>query len=172
MIRIAVKDKDCVPFKGHRWDAGWDLMSQNDTFTLKPGDKVKVSTGVSLEIPPRNMGLIVPRSGLGAKFRVGLANTVGIIDSEYRGEVFVITVNDGKESVEIKKGDRFCQLIIVPVNMDVLRVVDKLSETGRGAGGYGSTGIEAPALKVNIESDQVFLDELELDEIIEWTESA
>ncbi len=172
MIRIAIKDENCIPYKGHRWDAGWDLKSQNETFTLKPGDKVKVSTGVMFEIPPRNMGLVLPRSGLGSKFEVALANTAGVIDSEYRGEVFVNLVVRGKESVEIKKGDRFCQLVVLPVNMDKLRIVDQLSDTGRGEGGFGSTGISGePPLEVNVELDKKYKDELELEEILEWTES-
>lgn len=140
MIKIMVDNKNCEPIRKHKWDAGYDLVSNNETFTIKPNDKVKVYTGVKIEIPPRHMGLVVPRSGLGSKFRIGLANTLGVIDTEYRGEIIVNLVNDGNENLEVKKYDRFCQLIILPVLIDNLRIVDCISGTGRGENGFGSTG--------------------------------
>lgn len=174
MIRIAIDSKECMPTKTHKWDAGWDIKSNNETFTLHPGDKVKVHTGVSIEIPVRHMGLIVPRSGLGSKYRVGLANTAGVIDSEYRGEITVSLVNDGDEDLVITQYDRFCQLIVVPVNMNQLRVVDRLTDTSRGAGGYGSTGlsdIENPCADILSRGDFKGTEEEMLDEeLLEWTE--
>ena len=123
MIRIAIASEECTPFKQHKWDAGWDLKSNSPDFTLAPGDKVKIPTGVKLEIPVRHAGMVVPRSGLGSKYEVGLANTVGIIDSDYRGEIFVNFVNKGTEPVEIKQFDRFAQLIIFPIYISNLRVL-------------------------------------------------
>ena len=160
-----------MPTKQHRWDAGWDLKSQNETFDLAPGDKVKVDTGVAFEIPARFMGLIVPRSGLGSKYRVGLANTVGVIDSEYRGNIFVNLVNDGSEIITIEKLERFCQLVILPINVNNLRVVTKLSTTGRGDGGFGSTGKTDKLIEDTLPE---FEDEetMELEEILEWTETS
>ena len=142
MISISLDNESCMPYKKHKWDGGWDLRSNNEDFILLVGSNVKVSTGVKVAIPPRHIGLVVPRSGLGTKFRVGLANTVGIIDSDYRGEIFVCLTNSGLEDVEIKKYSRFCQLIIVPVNLESLRVVDELQSTERGEDGFGSTGHE------------------------------
>ena len=162
MIKVAIDNEMCEPHKKHKWDAGWDLKSNNKDFTIKPGAKIKVHTGVKIAIPPRFMGLVVPRSGLGSKFRIGLANTIGVIDSDYRGEIMVNLVNDGNKDLEIKQFDRFCQLVIVPINVDSLRIVDNLPDTTRGEGGFGSTGL-------NTDNDK-FRDELEIEEILEWTE--
>jgi len=143
-INIILDNEECMPYKKNSWDAGWDLRSNNETFTLAKGGKVKVHTGVKIEVPRRHMGLILPRSGLGCNSRVGLANTAGCIDSDYRGELMVFLVNDGHMDVEIKQYDRFAQLIIVPVALNKLRVIpnEQLSETERGEGGFGSTGTE------------------------------
>ena len=171
-IKIAVDNEECTPHKTHKWDAGWDLKSNNQDFTIKPGAKIKVHTVVKIAIPPRNMGLIFPRSGLGSKFRVGLANTIGVIDSDYRGELMVNLVNDGKEAVEIKQFDRFCQLVIVPINLDNLRVVDTLDDTARGEGGFGSTGVknELPNFPEGTFENLIEAEAEELEEILEWTE--
>jgi dUTP pyrophosphatase len=139
-IRYTTDDDNCAPFKKHRYDAGWDLRSANEDFTLKPGAKVEVDTGIKVAVPRGYMGLIVPRSGLGTKFRVGLANTVGIIDSDYRGEVKVFLVNDGYVDYEIKQYDRIAQLIVVPIELQSMRKVGFLTSTGRGDGGFGHTG--------------------------------
>lgn len=141
-IRIKLESPECEPYKGNRWDGGWDLRSNNPDITIEPGQKVKIYTGVSMEIPVRHIGMIVPRSGLGSKFRLGLANTVGVIDSDYRGEILVFLVNDGDEAVEIKQFDRFCQLIVIPVRIDTFRVVERLQGTERGEAGFGSSGVE------------------------------
>ena len=141
-IKITLDTPECKPYKGNRWDGGWDLRSNNPDITIEPGQKVKIYTGVTMEIPVRHIGMIAPRSGLGSKFRIGLANTVGIIDSDYRGEIMVFLVNDGEEPVEIKQYDRFCQLMIIPVRIDTFRIVDKLQGTERGIDGFGSSGVE------------------------------
>ena len=141
-IKIKLDSAECEPFKGNRWDGGWDLRSNNPDTTIEPGDKVKFYTGVRMEIPVRHVGVVAPRSGLGSKYRLGLANTVGIIDSDYRGEIIVFIVNNGDEPVEIKQYDRFCQIMIVPVRIDVFRVVDRLQGTERDEDGFGSSGVE------------------------------
>lgn len=163
MIKISIDNEKCIPTKTHKWDAGWDLKSNNETFIIKPNDKVKVHTGVRIAIPPRFVGIVAPRSGLGTKFRVTLANIIGVIDSEYRGEILVTLVNDGDDPLEIKQFDRFCQLLIIPVNLDRLRIVDILDETARGDNGFGSTGIASI-------TDEDAIDDLELEEILQWTE--
>lgn len=141
-IRIKLESPECEPYKGNRWDGGWDLCSNNPDITIEPGQKIKIYTGVSMEIPVRHIGMVVPRSGLGSKFRLGLANTVGVIDSDYRGEIIVFAVNDGDEPIKINQFDRFCQLIVIPVRIDTLRVVDHLQGTERGIKGFGSSGVE------------------------------
>jgi len=141
-IRIVLDNEDCEPYKGNRWDGGWDLRSNNPDITIEPGQKVKIYTGVRMEIPVRHIGMVVPRSGLGSKYRLTLANTVGVIDSDYRGEIIVNLVNGGDEAVEINQFDRFCQILVVPVRIDTFRVVTKLQETGRGEQGFGSSGVE------------------------------
>ena len=138
-IRYTTDDENCAPYKKHRFDAGWDLRSNNETFTLFPEAKVIVDTGIKLGIPRKFVGLIMPRSGLGSKYRIGLANTVGVIDADYRGEVKVVLVNDGREEVVIEKYDRICQLLIVPVELQSMRKVGLLDDTARGDGGFGST---------------------------------
>jgi len=141
-VKIVLDNPECEPYKGNRWDGGWDLRSNNPDITIEPGQKVKVYTGVSMEIPVRHVGMVVPRSGLGSKYRLTLANTVGVIDSDYRGEIIVNLVNDGDESVEIKQFDRFCQIMLVPIRIDTFRIVDRLQETKRGHDGFGSSGVK------------------------------
>lgn len=138
-IKIKLLDENCMPEKKYKWDAGWDLKAA-ESVTINPGEVVKVPTGIHTEIPARFFGMIVPRSGLGTKHQVTLANDVGVIDAEYRGQVLVFLVNHGKEPYTIEQYDRFAQLLVVPVNLSDLWVVEKLSVTHRGHGGFGSTG--------------------------------
>jgi dUTP pyrophosphatase len=138
-IRYTTDNDECAPFKKHRYDAGWDLKSAEETFTLKPGAKIAVDTGIKVAIPRNYVGIIAPRSGMGTKYRVGLANTIGIIDADYRGDVIVHLVNDGNIDVEIKQYDRICQMLIVPIVLQSMRRVGTLGTTSRGEGGFGST---------------------------------
>jgi len=141
-IRISLENPDCEPYKNNRWDGGWDLRSNNPDITIEPGQKIKLYTGVKMEIPIRHVGMIVPRSGLGSKYEIMLANTVGIIDSDYRGEIIVNLVNRGDKPLEIKQFDRFCQISIIPVRIDTFRIVNQLQGTERGESGFGSSGVE------------------------------
>lgn len=143
-IKVKVLNEGCMPERTHRWDAGWDLKAAT-AVTIPAGKTAKVHTGVIFEIPPRNCGMVVPRSSLGTKFRVTLANDVGIIDSEYRGEVMVFLSNDSDKDYEVNAGDRFAQILIVPINSAELWPVDYVSDTGRGDGGFGSTGLDGPS---------------------------
>ena len=136
---ITLLDNNCMPFRKYQWDAGWDLRSNLPDFKLIKGAKMAVPTGIKAAIPKGQVGIIAPRSGLGTKYRVGLANTIGVIDSEYRGEIIVYLVNDGNEDIEIKRYDRFCQLLFLPVNVSQINVVNALTETVRGENGFGST---------------------------------
>ncbi|MDO5026367.1 MAG: dUTP diphosphatase [Tissierellia bacterium] len=121
--------------------AGMDLYSYTDKdIIVKPNETVKVHTGVSVEIPEGYFGGVYPRSSTGVKKHLMLANTIGVIDSDYRGEIMVFFYNYGSEDQVIKNGDRLAQLIIQPYQRCQIELVDKLSETKRGESGFGSTG--------------------------------
>jgi dUTP pyrophosphatase len=108
--------------------------------TLAPGDRHAVATGFALAIPHGYEVQVRPRSGLALKHGITCLNTPGTIDSDYRGEVKVILANLGSEPFEVRRGERIAQLVPAPVLMAEFREVEMLSETSRGAGGFGSTG--------------------------------
>jgi dUTP pyrophosphatase len=121
--------------------AGLDLRAAlREPLTLPPGARALVPTGLKLGLPPGYEGQVRPRSGLAVRHGLTLLNTPGTLDADYRGEVQVIVVNLGQEPFTLQRGDRLAQLIIAPVAQAVLEVVSELSETDRGAGGFGSTG--------------------------------
>ncbi len=122
--------------------AGMDLRACLDApLILAPRQRVKVPTGFAIALPgPQWVAYIFARSGLGIKAGVTLPNCVGVIDSDYRGEVVVALTNLSDESYTIQPGDRIAQLVIMPVVQAALTVTDELDETARGAGGFGSTG--------------------------------
>lgn len=120
--------------------AGIDLVNNDaHSCTVEVGDSAIISTGVFIEIPEGYVGLLFARSSLGFKYSCTLANSVGVIDSDYRGEIKAKIVNHGKEAHTFTPGERFAQLVIVPVPQIEL-VESELSETERGEGGFGSTG--------------------------------
>lgn len=109
--------------------------------TLAAGQRALVPTGIAIALPSADyVALVFARSGLGIKKGVCLSNGVGVIDSDYRGEIGVGLVNLGDEPYTIQPGDRIAQLMVVPVVQPTITVVDELDETDRGAGGFGSTG--------------------------------
>ena len=123
--------------------AGLDLVAavaDGAPITLAPGARALVPTGLAIELPPGFEGQVRPRSGLALKSGVTVLNAPGTIDADYRGEVSVLLVNHGSEPVEIKRGARIAQLIVAPVVQVSWHETPALSETNRGAGGYGSTG--------------------------------
>lgn len=107
---------------------------------LYPGDRILIKTGLHIELPKNTEAQIRPRSGLALKYGISIVNSPGTVDEDYRGDVGVILINLGKYPFTIKKGDRIAQLVFQKVEKFDLKVVDKLSETIRGEGGYGSTG--------------------------------
>lgn len=122
--------------------AGVDLAAANETpIELAPGARTFVPTGLILEIPAGFEGQVRPRSGLAAKFGITLLNSPGTIDADYRGEVKVILVNLGSEPFVIQRGERIAQLVIAPVIQAAFVEAAEVSETVRGAGGFGSTGV-------------------------------
>jgi dUTP pyrophosphatase len=121
--------------------AGLDLAAALDApVSIPPGHRLLVPTGLAMAIPAGYEGQVRPRSGLAIKHGVTCLNAPGTIDSDYRGEVKVILVNHGQEPFAIAHGDRIAQLVIAPVTRVDLAAVERLDETDRGAGGFGSTG--------------------------------
>ena len=141
-LQIVRLDKDLpLPAYAHAGDAGMDLYAAADV-TLQPGNRALVPTGIALAIPLGYAGFVQPRSGQAVRQGLSLVNTPGLIDSHYRGEIKVIAINlDPTEPIEIRRGDKIAQLVVQPVSYAVLVEVDKLDETGRGEGGFGSTGL-------------------------------
>jgi len=119
--------------------AGLDLRADED-FVLQPGERRTVPTGLALELPEGYEGQVRPRSGLAARHGIGMVNAPGTIDADYRGEVHVILVNHGQEPFAAKRGERIAQLVVAPVARVEVIEVDALSDSDRGAGGFGSTG--------------------------------
>src|SRR6266511_1967497 len=119
--------------------AGLDLRA-DEPFTLAPGERRLVPTGLALEIPPGHEGQVRPRSGLAVRHGLAVVNAPGTIDSDYRGEVKVILVNLGQAPVSFARGDRIAQLVIAPVTRVAIELAEELNDTGRGSAGFGSTG--------------------------------
>jgi dUTP pyrophosphatase len=119
--------------------AGLDLRA-DEAFTLQPGERRLVPTGLALAIPPGFEGQVRARSGLAARHGVALVNAPGTVDADYRGEVQVILVNLGSAPFEARRGERIAQLVVAPVARVEVSLVDELPGTPRGEGGFGSTG--------------------------------
>ncbi len=134
-------DRDAeLPAQAHPGDAGFDLCSTVDV-EVGPGERAMVPTGLSVAVPEGHAGLVLPRSGLASRHGLTLANAPGLIDSGYRGEVTCAVVNlDRDQAVEIRKGDRIAQLVIVALLQVRSAWVDELPPSTRGEGGFGSTG--------------------------------
>jgi len=121
--------------------AGMDLMADNvEPLLLRPGERVRVPTGLRVEIPSGYEGQIRPRSGLAARHGVTLLNAPGTVDADYRGEIDVLLVNLGTEDYTVRRGDRIGQMIIAPVARATWREVDGLTDSERWTGGFGHTG--------------------------------
>lgn len=122
--------------------SGFDVRAQlSEPLTLRPGERAMVPTGLSFEIPPGYEIQARPRSGLAAKKGISLVNTPGTIDADYRGEVKILVINLGQEPVIITDQERIAQLVLCPVIQAEFEEFKILSETERGAGGFGSTGV-------------------------------
>ena len=130
-----------VPTYGSAYAAGSDLYACMDApVTIAPGETYLVHTGLAMELPEGYAGLIYARSGLASKRGLAPANKVGVVDSDYRGEIMVALHNHGKEAQTIESGERIAQLVITPYIAAAFAEVDTLDDTERGAGGFGSTG--------------------------------
>lgn len=131
--------EDLIPAKAHPDDAAFDLRSRVDLI-LEPGKAAIVPTGLYLELPVGYEAQVRPRSGLAAKHYITVLNSPGTVDAGYRGEVGSILFNAGETAFEIHRGDRISQMVIATLPDVKMTLVDKLSDTQRGAGGFGSTG--------------------------------
>ena len=135
-----IKPEARIPAYAHHGDAGVDLYSTVDHL-LGPGERFLVPTGLKMAIPEGYEGQVRPKSGLALKHGISVLNTPGTVDAPYRGEVGVILVNlDHKASYEIKKGEKVAQMVFAKVEHAAFAEAPELSETTRGAGGFGSTG--------------------------------
>jgi len=120
--------------------ACFDIATVSDSVDITPGASAVLKTDLSFEIPPGHVMIVYSRSGHGFKNGVRLANSVGVIDSDYRGELMIKLHNDGNRVFSVGRGDRIAQAMIVPVAQSTFDIVSELSDTERGAGGFGSTG--------------------------------
>ena len=136
-----VRPEAQLPQRQTEGAAGYDLCACVEApVTLEPGVGFSFPTGFAAEIPAGLVGLVFCRSGLGVKHGVSLPNCVGVIDSDYRGELIVPLRNCGDKTYTIQPGERIAQLVLVPVCLPAVAEVEELSETQRGTGGFGSTG--------------------------------
>lgn len=130
-----------LPAYAYEGDAGLDLRSNEDV-VLAPLERRLIGTGLAIAIPDGYAGFVQPRSGLALKKGLSMANTPGLVDAHYRGELKVCAINlDGHEPIVISKGERIAQLVIQRVPQVHLREVEQLDETDRGEGGFGSSGV-------------------------------
>lgn len=146
--KVPLKIKTLPHFKGElpRYEtvhaSGLDVRAAlSESMTIQPMARAMIPTGLSMEIPPGFEIQVRPRSGLAAKQGVTVLNTPGTVDADYRGEVKIIVINLGSEVVEVKDQDRIAQMVLCPVVQADLILSSELSDTARGAGGFGSTGV-------------------------------
>ena len=128
-----------LPTRAHENDAGLDLASNIDA-TVGVSSRVTIGTGIAIALPAGTAGLIYPRSGLASRYGLSLSNSVGVIDSDYRGEVMLTVINHGTRPFTISKGMRVAQMIVTPYCVPELVEVDHLDATERGTAGLGSSG--------------------------------
>lgn len=129
-----------LPMRQTPGSAGYDLYADVEELTIQPGEICRIPTGIAIAIGDIHAAaFIYARSGIASKFGVSPANCVGVIDSDYRGEIQVPLMNHGKEPFVIRRGDRIAQLLFAPVFLPELLECESLDETARGAGGFGST---------------------------------
>lgn len=140
-LRVArLEARARLPTRAHPGDAGVDLHAL-EAAVLAPGERASIPTGIAVEIAPGHAGLVLARSGLAARHGISIVNAPGLIDADYRGELRVLLLNtDREQPFELAAGDRIAQLVIVAVALPQIVEVSGLTETLRGAGGFGSSG--------------------------------
>jgi dUTP pyrophosphatase len=129
-----------LPTRAYPGDAGLDLYAVEQA-VLAPGERASIPTGIAIEIPEGQAGLVLPRSGLAAKHGIALVNAPGLIDAGYRGELRVLLLNtDRAQPFTVESGDRIAQLVLVQVETPEVAEVERLAPSERGGGGFGSSG--------------------------------
>ncbi|MFZ0378947.1 MAG: dUTP diphosphatase [Solirubrobacteraceae bacterium] len=129
-----------LPTRAYAGDAGLDLYALEER-ELGPGERASIGTGICIQIPEGQAGLVLPRSGLAASHGIAIVNAPGLIDSGYRGEVRVLLLNtDRSKAFTVTVGDRIAQLVLMRVETPAVEEVDELALSDRGAGGFGSSG--------------------------------
>jgi dUTP pyrophosphatase len=142
-IKIVNKSKHPLPEYATPGSAGMDLRANIDApITLAPGERKLIPTGIYIAVPVGYEAQVRPRSGLALKHGIGLANMVGTVDADFRGEIGVILINLGQEDFVVNDGERIAQMVIAKHERAEWDVVEELDETERGEGGYGHTGVK------------------------------
>jgi dUTP pyrophosphatase len=137
---IRTDPRAIIPTRAHPDDAGLDLYAL-EACALAPGGRASVRTGIAVQIPAGQAGLVLPRSGLAARSGIALVNAPGLIDAGYRGEIRVLLLNtDRAEACQIAAGDRIAQLVLITARTPAVEVLAELGDSVRGAGGFGSSG--------------------------------
>lgn len=142
-INIKLVNYEGLPLPKYmtKGSAGMDLYAcVDDSLKISPGEVALIPTGIAIELPENYEAQLRPRSGLALKWGITLLNSPGTIDSDYRGEIKIILINHGQESVFINRGDRIAQIIFCQIAKANLKVMDELSDSARGEGGFGHTG--------------------------------
>ena len=127
-----------VPSKKHELDIGYDISSAENIVIIS-NEITLVKTGIAISLPAQCAGFVLPRSGLSTKHKITLINSPGLIDPGYTGELLVPLINHSTEDYEIKIGDRIAQLVLINTNQVEFKIVDKMPDTERSSGGFGST---------------------------------
>ena len=137
-----VSDKAILPQRATEGSAGMDLSAcLEEPVTIAPGDRVRIPTGIAIGLPSKEtVGLVYARSGMAVRDGIALTNGVGVIDSDYTGEIQVGLINLSKEPYTINPGQRIAQLVVAPILLPAIEETEDLTETQRGSGGFGSTG--------------------------------
>ena len=137
---VRLDERALLPTRAHRDDAGLDLRALEPA-VLEPGERAAIRTGIALEIPLGQAGLVLPRSGLAARHGISVVNAPGLIDSGYRGEIRVLLLNtDRAAAFQVAAGARIAQLVLISVELPNICEVPELGVSDRGSGGFGSSG--------------------------------
>lgn len=137
MVSVCIKDNSTLPFRATQGSAGYDLFS-SENVTVPKWSRRLVKTGVSFQLEEGTYGQVFPRSGLASKKSIDIG--AGVIDSDYRGDIGVLLINNSDDDFEVSIGDKIAQLVIIKISTPVLNVQNELDSTQRGENGFGSTG--------------------------------
>ena len=138
-MKIKLFNKNCMPVRGHTYDAGIDLKA-TETKVWQPGETYNMGLGVGIAVPEGQVAYVIPRSSIGVKTPLRMSNSIGVIDSGYTGEIHACYTNMSDEAYIIHEGDRIAQLVVHDIHLPELELVDEFEETERGTNGFGSTG--------------------------------